>query len=63
MIAANFTNVTLASVDPDDGGIKFGFLYHTKMKSLVVKSTNFRFDPKGLAEQDMPLSDFYIKKI
>jgi hypothetical protein len=62
VIAANFNNVTLSSVDPDDGGIKFGFLYHTKLKSLVVKSPSFVFNANGPAEQDMPLSDFYVKK-
>ena len=63
VIAANFKNVVLASVDPVFGGPKFGFVYHTLMKALSVKSTKFKFDLKGLPTQDMPASDFEVAKV
>jgi hypothetical protein len=62
VIASNFKNVTLASVDPNNGGTKFGFLYHTSMAALSVKNPAFKFDPKGAAEQDLA-PDFYVKKV
>jgi hypothetical protein len=63
VIATNFNTVSLASVDPANSLTKFGFLYHGLLKSLSVKSTGFKFNPKGPTEQDMPSSDFYLKKV
>lgn len=62
VIAANFNNVTLNSVDGNNGGTRFGFLYHDKLKGLTVKSPSFKFDPKGQGEQDLLPGDFYVKK-
>jgi hypothetical protein len=63
VVATNFGPVSLASVDPDNAGTKFGFVYHGLMKSLTVKSPAFQFDPKGPAEQDMAASDFCVRKV
>ncbi|HEX3151732.1 MAG TPA: Calx-beta domain-containing protein [Gemmataceae bacterium] len=63
VIATNFGNVSLATVDTDNSGVKFGFLYHTNVKALKVKSTGFTFNPKGTPEQDMQPGDFYLKKV
>lgn len=63
VIATNFNNVSLATVDPDNSGTKFGFLYRTNMKALKVKSTGFIFNPVGTPEQDMQPGDFYVKKV
>jgi Calx-beta domain len=63
VIASNFKNVSLASVDPNNNGTKFGFVYHTLLNALAVKSPAFKFDPNGPAEQDMLSSDFEVKKV
>jgi hypothetical protein len=63
VIATNFNKVSLASVDSAPSPTQFGFLYNGLLKSLSVLSTKFKFDPKGPAEQDMPSSDFYLKKV
>jgi hypothetical protein len=62
-IASNFKTVSLASVDPNNSGTKFGFVYHTSLKALSVKSTKFKFDLNGPPTQDMPSSDFEVKKL
>ncbi|HEX3149809.1 MAG TPA: Ig-like domain-containing protein [Gemmataceae bacterium] len=62
-IASNFKNVVLTSVDADNAGTKFGFLFDTLMKSLTVKSPAFKFDPAGPVEQHMSLGDFFVKKV
>jgi hypothetical protein len=63
VIASSFKNVMLASVDPDNAGTKFGFVYHTSLRALSVRSTKFKFDPIGPPIQDMPSSDFEVKKL
>src|SRR5205085_590895 len=60
--AANFKNVSLKSVNTDNGGTKFGVVYHTLLKVLSVKTPSFKFNTKGPATQDMPMSDFEVAK-
>ena len=62
VIAANIKAVSLASLDADNANTKFGFLYHFVLKSLTVKTAGFKFNPTGLAEQDVG-ADFYVKKV
>jgi hypothetical protein len=62
VIASNYKNVLLASVDPNNGGTKFGFVYHRLLNALTVKASAFKFNPKGPAEQPLSLSsDFEVK--
>ena len=63
VIAANFGTISLGVVDPDNGGTKFGFVYHTALKALTVKNPKFRFDPAGLAVQDLTPGNFEVKKL
>lgn len=63
VIASNFKNVSIASVGPNNGGTKFGIIYHALLTALSVKSPAFKFDPKGPAGQNMLSSDFYVKKV
>jgi hypothetical protein len=63
VIAANFNTVSVGAVDPDDGGTKFGFTYHTALRALTVKEPAFRFDPAGPAVQDLIPGDFEVKKV
>jgi hypothetical protein len=63
VIAANFNSVLVDVVEPDNDDVKFGFLYHTKMKSLKVKSPIFIFNPLGADQQEIINSDFYVKKV
>jgi Bacterial Ig-like domain/Calx-beta domain len=65
VIASNFNTVSLGAIDLDDGGTKFGFVYHTLLKSLKVKSPapGFTFDPKDPSTQDFHLSNFEVKKV
>ncbi|HEX3148071.1 MAG TPA: glycosyl hydrolase family 17 protein [Gemmataceae bacterium] len=62
VIADKIGNVMLSSVNQVNGGVKFGFLYHSLLKSLLVKSPAFKFDPHGLDEQN-PFGDFDVKKV
>ncbi|HEX3149017.1 MAG TPA: hypothetical protein VHR66_13130 [Gemmataceae bacterium] len=62
VIAYVLRNVSLASVDPDNGGAEFGFVYQHALNSLAVKSTKFKFDPNGPSIQFMPSSDFEVAK-
>jgi hypothetical protein len=63
VIATYFNTVSLASVDTTTNPTQFGFLYHGLLKSLTVRSTGFKFNPKGPVEQDMVASNFYVKKV
>jgi hypothetical protein len=63
VIASNFKAVSLAAVDTTITGTKFGFTYHTKIAGLAVKAPPFKFDLRGLPTQDLPASDFEVKKI
>jgi hypothetical protein len=63
VFASNFKNVLLASVDQTVAGNEFGFIYHTSMKALQVKSTKFSFLPAGPVDQEMPSSDFEVAKV
>jgi len=63
VIASGFKNVVLTSVDPANGGNKFGFTYHNTLTALRVGAPSFRFDPKGGLIQDMLYSDFEVKKV
>jgi len=62
LIASNMKTVSLASIDPGNGGTKFGVVFHTLLKSLSVRSPAFQFDPAGPTEQDLPSSDFWVRK-
>ncbi|HEX3151537.1 MAG TPA: Calx-beta domain-containing protein [Gemmataceae bacterium] len=62
VLAANIKAVSLGSVDENNSGTKFGFLYHFLLKGLTVKSPAIKFDPVGPGEQDFG-PDFYIKKV
>jgi len=53
-------SVPLTTDTLSEGGESF--LYHTKLQALTVRSPVFAFDPAGPVEQDMPASDFYVKK-
>jgi hypothetical protein len=63
VIAANFNTVSVGAVDPNVTGVKFGFIYHTALKALTVKTPKFKFIPKGPAVQDLPGTDFEVKKV
>jgi ELWxxDGT repeat protein len=63
VVAYNFKNVSLASVDPDNSHVKFGFFFKNRMTTLAVKSTGFKFDAKGPPVQDMESSDFEVAKV
>lgn len=51
------------AVDPDDGGTKFGFIYHTALKALTVKESKFTYDPAGPAVQDLTPGAFEVKRV
>lgn len=60
VIAANFKNVSLASVDTDNGSTKFGFFFSSTVGRLTVRNPAFRFDPLGANELG---ADFVVKKV
>ena len=62
VIASNFKSISLASVDPDNGGTKFGFLFDTAMNRLSVRSPRFAYNRTGPSEQDLG-ADFVVKKV
>ena len=61
VIASNFKTVSLASVDGDNDGTRFGFLFHTGLKSLKVKTPKRAYF-QGSTEQQI-LDDFYVRKV
>lgn len=62
VIGSVIKTVSLASVDTTNPTLKNGFVFHNSLTSLYVKSTKFRFNPKGAATQAMPSSGFEVKK-
>jgi hypothetical protein len=62
VIAPTIKTVSLASLDSDNGTTKFGFLYHTLMRSLVLKGSTVKYSAAGPAEQDL-VGDFYVKRV
>ena len=62
VMATTFLNVSLASVETDNGDTEFGFQFHDRMSRLAVQSPALRYDPKGPAEQNLA-GDFFVKKL
>jgi hypothetical protein len=62
VIAANFKNVSLASVDTENGSTKFGFVFNSTMGRLTVRDPAFKYDPLGAGEQHLG-ADFVVKKV
>ena len=60
VIASIFKGVTLASVDPTNGGTKFGVIAGDAIQSLTVaEPQRLRFDPTNLNPQGF--GDFEVK--
>ncbi len=62
VIASTFRNVSLGSVESDNGATAFGFLFHDAIGRLFAQSPPLRYDPKGPDEQKLA-GDFIVKKV
>ena len=62
VIAANFNNVSLASVDRTVTGAKFEFVYDQRLAAPTVRAPAFRFDTQGADIQNLNGTDFRVKK-
>jgi hypothetical protein len=60
LYASNFKNVRLTSLDPNNGGTKFGVYANFSIKSMSVKTPGFKYDPKGPNPQAI-VPDFEAK--
>jgi Calx-beta domain/Bacterial Ig domain/Bacterial cadherin-like domain len=63
VIASNFKNVTLASIDPDNGPAhtKFGVTANDVIKALSVTGSKFKYNAKTGGTQDLAGTDFQVK--
>ena len=62
VVATNFKNVSLASLDTANGGVPFGFVYHGTFGGLTVKSPKLAYDKKAGGTQVLQ-ADFEVKKV
>jgi hypothetical protein len=63
VIASNFKNVSLASIDPDNSGTKFGVTANDVVKALTVTASKFKYNAKTGGTQDLTGTDFEVKVI
>jgi hypothetical protein len=63
VIASNFKNVSIASMDPDNGGTKFGIVADNAVKALTAANgtTKFKYNAKTPGTQDFNGTDFEVK--
>jgi hypothetical protein len=63
VIASNFKNVSIASIDPDNGGTKFGIVAHNAVNALSAANgtTKFKYNAKTHDTQDFDATDFEVK--
>ena len=63
VIASNFRNVSIASIDPDNGGTKFGIVADNAVKALSAANgtTKFTYNAKTPGTQDFNGTDFEVK--
>jgi autotransporter-associated beta strand protein len=63
VIASNFKNVSIASMDPDNGGTKFGIVADNAVKALSAANgtTKFKYNAKTGGTQDLTGTDFEVK--
>ncbi|HEX3151592.1 MAG TPA: Ig-like domain-containing protein [Gemmataceae bacterium] len=63
VIASNFKNVSIGSIDPANGGTKFGVTADNAVKALAITGLKFKYNAKTGGTQDLTGTDFEVKVV